>query len=481
MMLSRFINNRKKLIRDQKGFTLLEVIVVLAVLAVIVGLVLPNFSGTIGKSKTVMVQGQVEKAKEACFSFYYDTGGCPQEYSDDPAIRQLSENLPATAGWQSPYLERPFLSNDWGGVMRIVNDEASSRSLLNNYAFDVSGFSPAGNDCYLYLDGVPRKVCASLDQRFDGTDDIYNHGSVIYHQSNPGVDKCNLGILLISACGAAASSPPPPPPHYSLTMQVSPVGGGTTTPAEGTYTYAAGTVVPLSAIPSPYWHFSSWTGAVTDPASANTTIIMNDNKSVTATFMQNAPLTLSLQASRDSYIDQQHPATNYGASRHLQVSSYGPVSKYPYYEPADKCLYKNERSLAMFDITGIPAGASIQSASLNLYAITLPHSSRTYGVYQILGSWQEPSVTWNNQPSTLPAVIDTSATPSFHQWMSWDVSTSMQSFIDGSSHNYGWLIKDETENSHPSRTTHFSSREDNGHHPLPQPPNPHLDITYIPR
>ncbi|GEM_PF-2790469 len=467
MLLSRFINNRKKLIRGQKGFTLLEIIVVLAVLAVIVGLVLPNFSSTIGKSKTVMLQGQVEKAKEACFSFYYDTGGCPQEYSDDPAIRQLSQNLPAAAGWQSPYLERPFLSNDWGGVMRIVNDKASSRSLLNNYAFDISGFSPAGNDCYLYLDGVPRKVCASLDQRFDGTDDIYNHGSVIYHQPDSGVDKCNLGILLISACGAAASSPPPPPPHYTLTIQVSPVGGGTTTPAAGTYTYAAGTIVPLSAIPSPYWHFSSWTGAVTDPASANTTIIMDDNKSVTATFMQNAPVILSLPASQDSYIDQQHPATNYGASHHLQVSS--------------QCLYKNERSLAMFDITGIPAGASIQSASLNLYAITLPPSSRTYGVYQILGSWQEPSVTWNNQPSTPPVPIDTSTTPSSQRWMSWDVSASVQSFIDGSFHNYGWLIRDEAENSHPSRATHFSSMEDNGHHPLPQPPNPRLDITYLPR
>jgi outer membrane protein assembly factor BamB len=69
-----------------------------------------------------------------------------------------------------------------------------------------------------------------------------------------------------------------PTTSYELTILV--VGNGTVSPTNTTY--ASGTSVNLEAISDPGWTFSGWSGDAT--GTANTTITMNGNKVVTATF-----------------------------------------------------------------------------------------------------------------------------------------------------------------------------------------------------
>jgi uncharacterized repeat protein (TIGR01451 family) len=71
---------------------------------------------------------------------------------------------------------------------------------------------------------------------------------------------------------------------YLLTAGVSPSGGGTVSPASGSY-YAAGTPVPLVATPSAGYVFSSWTGPVASASSASTNVTMTGPESVTANFI----------------------------------------------------------------------------------------------------------------------------------------------------------------------------------------------------
>lgn len=73
--------------------------------------------------------------------------------------------------------------------------------------------------------------------------------------------------------------------QYTLTMQVNPSGGGTTTPAVGTHTYDENTVVNISATPASGYSFVNWTGAVADANSQSTTVTMDANKTVTANFV----------------------------------------------------------------------------------------------------------------------------------------------------------------------------------------------------
>jgi hypothetical protein len=68
---------------------------------------------------------------------------------------------------------------------------------------------------------------------------------------------------------------------FTLTMAVSPAGGGTTNPAVGPHTYAEGTVVPITATPNAGWQFDSWSG---DPDCADGSVTMNADKTCTANF-----------------------------------------------------------------------------------------------------------------------------------------------------------------------------------------------------
>jgi hypothetical protein len=78
----------------------------------------------------------------------------------------------------------------------------------------------------------------------------------------------------------------PPVVQYDLTVN-STAGGEVTDPGEGTFSYDAGTVVDLLAVPEVGYQFVNWTGdtgAIDDVDSADTFITMNGNYDITANF-----------------------------------------------------------------------------------------------------------------------------------------------------------------------------------------------------
>ncbi|MDY6986722.1 MAG: choice-of-anchor U domain-containing protein [Thermodesulfobacteriota bacterium] len=77
-------------------------------------------------------------------------------------------------------------------------------------------------------------------------------------------------------------------PTFTLTMAVE--GNGTTTPEVGEHTYNLDDVVDITATPAEGWYFGGWTGDVADPDASETTVTMDDNKTVTATFTDEPPV-----------------------------------------------------------------------------------------------------------------------------------------------------------------------------------------------
>ncbi|MCJ7811748.1 hypothetical protein MUP95_00300, partial [bacterium] len=78
-------------------------------------------------------------------------------------------------------------------------------------------------------------------------------------------------------------------PQYILTMAVNESGWGTTTPTVGDHLYDKDEVVAITAAPTAGYQFVNWTGDVEDPNSANTTVTMNGNKTITANFQIQTP------------------------------------------------------------------------------------------------------------------------------------------------------------------------------------------------
>lgn len=111
------------------------------------------------------------------------------------------------------------------------------------------------------------------------------------------------------------------------------------------------------------------------------------------------PAPAQLGASADTYIYQGAPAATNGAANPLLASA----SAY--------------RGLLHFDTSAIPAGASIGSATLRLYATTgLP--SGGIQVRPVGAGWTEDGTSWSTQPTWGSQVLATSATPSSPGWLS---------------------------------------------------------------
>jgi hypothetical protein len=85
-------------------------------------------------------------------------------------------------------------------------------------------------------------------------------------------------------------APNTPSVTHDLTMVVSPEGSGTTSPASGNHSYNENTIVNITATPTAGYHFDHWSGIVTDPDAASTTVIMSDDQTVTANFVEDSPL-----------------------------------------------------------------------------------------------------------------------------------------------------------------------------------------------
>jgi len=63
-------------------------------------------------------------------------------------------------------------------------------------------------------------------------------------------------------------------------------GNGSTSLLEGSYTYSEGEEIEIIANPANGWQFDGWIGEVTDPASMETTVVINSDKTVSASFSQ---------------------------------------------------------------------------------------------------------------------------------------------------------------------------------------------------
>lgn len=129
----------------------------------------------------------------------------------------------------------------------------------------------------------------------------------------------------------------------------------------------------------------------------------------------------------------------------------------------------NERILTKFDLTSncdetgqaLPSGAIPVSASLQLYEFDAnSNSARTYDIYRITSSWTETGVLWGSQPTYAGAATSNSVLgATLNTWKSWDVTNDMASLLDGTNTNYGWMIRDRTENSTSNVWGEFCRRE----------------------
>ena len=91
-----------------RGFTLVELLLVLVILALIGGLVLPGIIGKAEGAKAKAAASQVSRLSMAVESYYLDTGTTPEN------LDQLVEEPGSVGGWNGPYVKASSLKDPWG-------------------------------------------------------------------------------------------------------------------------------------------------------------------------------------------------------------------------------------------------------------------------------------------------------------------------------------------------------------------------------
>lgn len=123
--------------RRRAGFTLVEMLVVLAIIGSIVGLVGPRVLNYLSDSKVKTAQIQMENLGSALDLFYLDAGRYP---TTEEGLGALVQRPAGVSSWSGPYLKTTNVPKDpWGHGYLY-------RSPGQNGPYDVGSLGPDGRE-----------------------------------------------------------------------------------------------------------------------------------------------------------------------------------------------------------------------------------------------------------------------------------------------------------------------------------------------
>ncbi len=199
---------------------------------------------------------------------------------------------------------------------------------------------------------------------------------------------------------------------------------------------------------------------VGSPSSATLAIQDDDGggSSTTVSFQDGAAPTAAYAGTRDTFISETNPATNYGTSTVCQLDG------------VDVAPGTDVTTLIRWDLSSIPSGSVIQALTLTVNVTNA--SSGSYEIYEVKRNWSETQAAWNlyatgtawqtagaqgslDRGSVLLGTVGPASVGSYTVTLGSAGLSLVQSWINSPSTNNGFLIGSTTTGD----GLDFSSRE----------------------
>jgi general secretion pathway protein G len=96
--------------KDNRGFTLVELLVVMVIIGLLATLVAPGLIKQLGKSQQAAAKTQIASLEQALDKFRLDVGRYP---TTQEGLSTLVTN-PGIDNWDGPYVKNSLLNDPWG-------------------------------------------------------------------------------------------------------------------------------------------------------------------------------------------------------------------------------------------------------------------------------------------------------------------------------------------------------------------------------
>lgn len=127
-------------VRQSDGFTLIEILVVLVVIATLAGLVAPNVFRHVGTAQVTAAKSQIEMLAAALDSYRLDMGRYP---TTAEGLAVLWTPLPdgSRGDWRGPYLRKSVPMDPWGNAFVYTSPSVTMLGGFDLVSYGADGAS----------------------------------------------------------------------------------------------------------------------------------------------------------------------------------------------------------------------------------------------------------------------------------------------------------------------------------------------------
>jgi general secretion pathway protein G len=127
---------KQRIFASESGFTLLEILAVLTLLAIIITLVTPNIVKQLQNGQVKATFAQVNSLKSVLNSYYLDNSCFPTTEQGLKALIEKPLTPPEPGNWNGPYLEDQKIPKDaWGQEIKYLSPGIHNPGKFDLYSY----------------------------------------------------------------------------------------------------------------------------------------------------------------------------------------------------------------------------------------------------------------------------------------------------------------------------------------------------------